>query len=341
MTSNINQKVKFFKLLTVICLPLFSFSQKELDQAVIDKIMNTEPYKKYYMDDECHRNRNIIRVNLIFDTLPVVTYDLSKATFVADEIQKKDYGIPNCTDAEQTYIENLEFSTTLKTSAVIERTDAETDKITQGFKAGVKVADIGVEFSMSEDYQTSMTIRRQSSIEATRTYKEAKTINLKLKPQTYNVVRMQAKKGVLRVPFKAHFVVSGTFVQAFDVTCGTIVSERCPGNHCEVTIPIKWFLKPEELTFNFEGYVASENSSDLQLLYDARKIDKSKDCIFSNSIVQTNKTNGIVKQKKINSSKWPISKIIKDGGNPNIKAEPIIISNIENQNYIFKPIKEL
>lgn len=319
------------------------FAQKELDQVIIERIVNSNAYKTHYLTLTCTQNHKVERINLIFDTLPIVEYDLSKATFVADEIVKKDYAVPNCTNSEQNFVENFELTTSLKTSATIEHSEGETDKITTGFKAGIKVSDIGMDFSMSEEYGTSMTLRRQTSTETSRTYKEAKTLNFKIPPETYRIVRLQSKKGILRVPFKAHFVISGTFVFSYDRTCRTSVMfpNACNG-HCEVVVPIKWFLSKEQCTFNFDGYIASENSSDFQVLYDERKVDKRKDCIFQDSIstLANNPAPSKTPKSKLNKPKtsvWP-SKVISDAGSAYLRAEIVNLNAIEEKNYTFKKL---
>jgi len=327
-----------------IFVPISLWAQQELDKAVIDKITSTDAWKQYSAPG-CETNKRIISVDLIFDTLPVVTYNTAKATYVATSFDHNDYDFPNCTDHDQNITQNFKLSTTLKSLASIENTDVETDRIQTTFKEGIKVGDIGMDISMSDDYQTSMTIRRQKSDEKSTTYEDAKTIPFTVKANTYFIARLQAQKGILRVPFHAHFVVSGKFKMAYESHCSLSGGMFCNGPYCEVDVPIKWFLKPQDLTFNFDGYVQSENSSKLTALFDERKIDRAKDCIIHNQTATTTPNQLLSPNPKIKRgsgiSILSPSKLVMLGGDPNIQAKPILIPKEEEKNYNFKALHEI
>jgi hypothetical protein len=213
----------------------------------------------------------ILNDNYTFDELPIITYDIDKASLVPSEVILQSHKFPNCTSAEQTLNEGYDLTITLRKQVVLTNTSVSSNK----FSFGIKIPIYGAVISMSDEVMTSNTLSQSSTNEQTVTQKFSRSLPFKIPAKKTTYVKIVAKRGVIRVPFNASFKINGNvhvevIVNSFGIKLATWYN-------------LSDLLSPEARSFQFSGYVTNENSSDLTVKYAETAVDPN-DCLISSNI---------------------------------------------------------
>lgn len=256
-----------------------AYSQPDFDKVISERISASPAFtpKKPNPPNSGLVRIEVVGLNYSFESLPLISYDIKNASFVPEDVVLENYKFPNCTSQQQAITENFKLTIALKRQVIVNQSDFSSNKFSFGFQVPI----YAVVVNMSDEMLNTTTVSQSVTKEETVTREFSRNTPFTIPPNKTTIIKVVAKRGVIRVPFQATFKVDGT--------AAIVVWYKIFGDvkHSDViVINIRDALNDQARTFNFGGYVTNDNSSDLSISY-AETPNNKNDCVKSQETLDT------------------------------------------------------
>lgn len=251
----------------IIIVLLLLFYVKVSAQPNFDKVIRDRITSKVKSLHERIDHVEILSLDYGFEILPIVNYDLKAASYVPTEITLGEYKFPNCSSVQQNINEVFKSTISNRKTITFTKTDVISNKFNFGFK--LPIFSKG-EISLGGETVNTTTIQNGQVLEQSEIKEYSRSIPFIIPAKKTSFVKLSATKGIIRVPFNATFKINGPMVLRlyFKMPFG----DPKPGEP-DVQIPISNILSETARTFTIEGYITSENSSELTIRYAERDVN--------------------------------------------------------------------
>jgi hypothetical protein len=169
------------------------------------------------------------------------------------------------------------------------------------------------------------TVQNSSTIEQNEIKEYNRNTPFNVPPQKVTTIKLVATRGTIRVPFHAFWKINGRATVRIYLKVCVFGKEEIQRGEPDITINIAELLSDAERTFNFDGYVTNENSSDLTISYAERPIS-SGECEMKEIASTSQSEVGKLQSQILKGSKLKYSSV-------DLEPKKIPIPEAENLKY--------